>query len=73
MIDALTFVSLWYKIDITGKVVFYMAVSSDKIRILVTVPRDEKEKLEEAAKRENRSVSNYVYTLIQKELNKKQV
>ncbi|MEY8367045.1 ribbon-helix-helix protein, CopG family [Anaerovoracaceae bacterium 41-7] len=50
-----------------------MAVSSDKIRILVTVPRDEKEKLEEAAKRENRSVSNYVYTLIQKELNKKQV
>lgn len=29
-----------------------MAVSSDKIRILVTVPRDEKEKLEEAAKRE---------------------
>lgn len=49
-----------------------MAVSNDKIRILVTVPRDMKVKLEDAARSENRSVSNYVYTLIQKELDKKQ-
>lgn len=48
-----------------------MAVSNDKIRILVTVPREVKEQLEEVAKQENRSVSNYVYTLIQKELNEK--
>lgn len=48
-----------------------MAVCSDKIRILVTVPREVKEQLEEVAKQENRSVSNYVYTLIQKDLNEK--
>ena len=42
-----------------------MAVGSDKVRILVTLPIDLKEKLEEAAKNENRSVSNYVCTLIQ--------
>lgn len=49
-----------------------MAVSNDKIRILVTVPRDMKVKLEAAARSENRSVSNYVYTLIQRELDEKQ-
>ncbi len=47
-----------------------MAVGSDKVRILVTLPIDLKEKLEEAAKNENRSVSNYVCTLIQKDLEK---
>lgn len=47
-----------------------MAISSDKVRILVTVTREVKEELEKAAKQENRSVSNYIYTLIQKELNK---
>lgn len=47
-----------------------MAVGSDKVRILVTLPIDLKEKLEEAAKNENRSVSNYVCTLIQRDLEK---
>ena len=45
-----------------------MAISSDKVRILVTLPLDLKEKLENVAKSENRSVSNYVYTLIQKDM-----
>ncbi len=48
-----------------------MAISSDKIRILITVPKDMKVKLEEVARKENRSVSNYVYTLIQRELDEK--
>ena len=48
-----------------------MAVSSDKIRILVTVPRTTKEQLEAVAIQENRSVSNYIFTLIQKDLNEK--
>lgn len=48
-----------------------MAVSSDKIRILVTVPRTTKKQLEAVAKQENRSVSNYIFTLIQKDLNAK--
>lgn len=49
-----------------------MAISSDKVRILVTLPLDLKEKLENVAKSENRSVSNYVYTLIQKDIEKKE-
>ena len=50
----------------------FMAISSDKVRILVTLPLELKEKLEIVAKRENRSVSNYVYTLIQKDIEKKE-
>lgn len=48
-----------------------MSVGNDKIRILVTIPREDKLKLEKVAKEENRSVSNYIYTLIKKELNEK--
>lgn len=50
----------------------FMAISSDKVRILVTLPLELKEKLEIVAKSENRSVSNYVYTLIQKDIEKKE-
>lgn len=48
-----------------------MAIGNDKIRILVTVPRDIKVQLEKVARQENRSVSNYIFTLIQKDLEKK--
>lgn len=48
-----------------------MTISSDKIRILVTLPIDVKEQLEKVARQENRSVSNYVSTLIQKDLERK--
>lgn len=49
-----------------------MAIGNDKVRILVTLSREDKERLEEAARNENRSVSNYIYTLIKKDLNEKQ-
>lgn len=41
-----------------------MAVSKDNVRILITVPIEVKKELENAARRENRSVSNYVCNLI---------
>lgn len=50
----------------------FMAISSDKVRILVTLPLELKEKLEGVARNENRSVSNYVYTLIQRDIQKKE-
>lgn len=43
-----------------------MAVGADKIRTNITFPRDLKEKLEEIAKRENRSFNNLVITILQK-------
>ena len=45
-----------------------MAISEENTRIQITIPKELKEKLEEKAKSENRSVSNYVVTLIQKDL-----
>ena len=45
-----------------------MAVSTDNIRILISMPKDTKLKIEEKAKLENRSVSNYILTLILKDL-----
>ena len=49
-----------------------MAISNNKTRILITRPLKDKELLEKVAKKENRSVSNYVYTLILKDLEDKQ-
>ena len=45
-----------------------MAISEENTRIQVTIPKKLKEQLEEKAKLENRSVSNYIITLIQKNL-----
>ena len=45
-----------------------MAISEENTRIQVTTPKDLKKQLEEKAKAENRSVSNYIVTLIQKDL-----
>lgn len=45
-----------------------MAISEENTRIQVTIPKDLKKQLEEKAKAENRSVSNYIVTLIQKDL-----
>ena len=47
-----------------------MAVGSDKTRILVNIPIDLKKQLEEKAKQENRSLSNYIVTVLTKELEK---
>ena len=45
-----------------------MAISEENTRIQVTIPKDLKKQLEEKAKAENRSVSNYIVTLIQKDI-----
>ncbi len=45
-----------------------MAISKESTRIQVTIPKKLKEQIEEKAKLENRSVSNYIVTLIQKDL-----
>ena len=45
-----------------------MALKSDKTRILVNIPMKLKEELEKIALEDNRSVSNYVVTLIEKDI-----
>lgn len=45
-----------------------MTMKSDKTRILVNISLDLKKQVEEAATAQNRSVSNYIVTLIQQEL-----
>ncbi|MEY8368304.1 hypothetical protein AALA24_05985 [Anaerovoracaceae bacterium 42-11] len=45
-----------------------MTLSNDKMRMLVNIPIDLKKEAEEIAKSENRSLSNYVVTLIQKDV-----
>lgn len=47
-----------------------MAVKSDKTRILVNIPIELKKQIEVIAAAQNRSVSNYIVTLIQQEVNK---
>lgn len=47
-----------------------MSLKNDKMRILVNIPLDLKQKAEEVAKAENRSLSNYIVTLIQKDVNR---
>ena len=48
-----------------------MASKSDKTRILVNIPMKLKEELEKIALEDNRSVSNYVVTLIEKDIKEK--
>lgn len=50
-----------------------MSLKSDKTRILVNIPLDLKNKAEKIAEMENRSLSNYVVTLIQKDVEKKNI
>lgn len=45
-------------------------MKSDKTRILVNIPIELKKQVEQIALSENRSVSNYIVTLIQKEIEK---
>ncbi|BBF41749.1 hypothetical protein lbkm_0429 [Lachnospiraceae bacterium KM106-2] len=48
-----------------------MALNSEKTRILVNIPISLKEKIEIEAKKENRSVSNYIVNLIMQNLENK--
>lgn len=43
-----------------------MAVGKDKVRVLLTLPIDLKEQLEEEAKLDNRSLNGYILNLILK-------
>jgi len=45
-----------------------MALGNDKTRILVNIPNKLKEQVEKLAKEENRSVSNYIVTMIEKNI-----
>lgn len=48
-----------------------MAISKENIRIKVTISKDVNDKLKIKADKEQRSVSNYVYNLIIKDLESK--
>jgi len=48
-----------------------MAVSKENTRVLITIPKTLKKELEEIARVENRSLSNYVLNLIYKDLESK--
>ena len=50
-----------------------MSVSQKNTRIIITIPKEVKAQLEKAALRENRSISNYVSTLIQNDLKQKNI
>lgn len=41
-----------------------MTISKDNTRVLVTIPKELREELEEEAAKENRSLSNYIQTLL---------
>lgn len=45
-----------------------MALSKDKTRILINIPNDLKSQIEKLAKEENRSVSNFIVTLLEKNI-----
>jgi predicted DNA-binding protein len=44
-------------------------ISENNIRVLVTMPKETKEKLEKLAKEDNRSVNNLILTVINKYIN----
>ena len=45
-----------------------MAVGNDKVRVLVTLTKEDKEKLEKLAKNDNRNLSNYINTVLKKHI-----
>ena len=47
-----------------------MTISDKNTRMLVIIPKELKKQLGKKAKENNRSVSNYVVTLIQKDVSK---
>jgi predicted DNA-binding protein len=44
-------------------------ISENNTRVLVTMPKETKEKLEKLAKEDNRSVNNLILTVINKYIN----
>jgi len=47
-----------------------MTIGKDKTRMVVTVTKEEHEKIKEYAKKENRNVSNYMQVLIKEHIEK---
>lgn len=45
-----------------------MTISDLNTKILIVIPKALKEKLEEKARKDNRSISNYIVRLIQKDI-----
>lgn len=45
-----------------------MAISKDKVRMNITIPKDLKQSLEVLAKDNNRSLNNLIVTVMQKHL-----
>ncbi len=41
-----------------------MVISKDNTRVMITIPKDLKKKLEETAKKENRTLSNMIVHII---------
>lgn len=46
-----------------------MTVSKDKVRVMITLDKDFKDLLSEKADQENRSLSNYIETLLKSFIN----
>lgn len=47
-----------------------MSISKDNTRMMFTIPKDLKIKLEQIAKEQNRSVNNLILTIIKNYINK---
>lgn len=47
-----------------------MAISNDKTRTLITIPKDLKSKLEIISEKENRSLNNLIITILKDYINK---
>ena len=47
-----------------------MSISKDNTRMMLTIPKDLKIKLEQIAKEQNRSVNNLILTIIKNYINK---
>lgn len=50
-----------------------MAVGQDKVRTLITLTKENKEKLEELAKEDGRSLSSYISNILQAHIEKEEV
>lgn len=47
-----------------------MAIPDDKTRIAIILTKDLKDKIQERAKKENRSMSNYIVTVLKRHVEK---
>lgn len=47
-----------------------MAIGSDKSRMIITLEKDDHDKIKELAEKDNRNVSNYMQVLIKEHIEK---